>query len=339
MVIAGITFLTPIGGVIAVAALVPAAAVAFAALRVRRVLAALRLEPPRGGLDVVALGALIALVALLGLAAAQPAVARSVRERERTDVQALFVVDVSGSMAASASPGAPTRLTRAIHDAARLRAAIPQVPSGIATLTDRVVPDLLPVGDVAGFDGTLERAVGIEQPPPEVGAVTATSFASLTNVATGDFFSAPRRIVVLLSDGESVPYDSLAVARAFARSPSIAFLAVHVAAGNERIYSAGGRLDPGYQSDPQSGVTLRDLATATGGSAYEESDLSGASAALRRSAGSGPSRATTVSEREARPLAPYVALAALLPALLAAGRRAERFSRRSTVHRAARARM
>lgn len=337
MLVAGITFLTPIGGVVAAAALVPAAAFGFGARRVRRVLAALRLEPPRGGLDLVALGALLSIVVLLGLAAAQPAIARSVRERERADAQVLFVIDVSGSMAASESATAPTRLTRAIRVAERLRAAIQQVPSGVASLTDRVVPDILPVGDVSGFDATLERTVGIEQPPPEVGAVIATSFASLANVATGNFFSAPRRIVVLLSDGESVPYDSLAVARAFARPPSIAFLGVHVAARGERIYASDGRVDPGYQADPHSDVTMHDLASATGGSTFEESDLGGTAAALRRSVGSGPTQATTVSERDAFPLAPYVALAALVPAFLVVRRRVQRFSRRSAAHPDARA--
>ncbi len=325
--LATITFLTPTAGVLAAAALLPAAAFVIAATRVRRVLGALQLPTPRGGSDIVALVSLALVVALLGLAAAQPALARNVRERERQDVQALFVVDVSGSMAASAKGGSPTRLDRAIAIAKRLRSAIPQVPSGVATLTDRVLPDLLPVGDSAAFDATLERAVGIEQPPPEIGAVTATSFAGLTNVAAGNFFSpqARRRIVVLLTDGESVPYDPSAVARAFGRSPRIGLISVHVWGAHEAIHLADGGIDPGYRPDPESGLTLSELATATNGSSYGESQVGPAAAALRRMAGQGPTRATTIIQRQAVPLGPYVALCALLPLAVAAGRRVRRF--------------
>lgn len=324
---AGITFLTPLAGSLAIAALLPVAALTFAATRVRRVLTAVRLSPPRGGVDLVALVALAAVVALLGLAAAQPALARNVREQERQDVQALFVVDVSGSMAASTTAGSPTRLDRAIADAERLRSTIPQVPSGVATLTDRVLPDLLPVGDTAAFDATLERAVGIEQPPPAVSAATATSFAGLTNVATGNYFpsSVRRRIVVLLSDGESAPYDVTSVARAYARPRGIDLISVHVWKANEAIHLPEGRIDPGYRPDPESGLNLSELATATHGATFDESRLGAAASALRRLAGRGPTRATTIVQRQAVPLGPYVALASLLPLAVAARRRSRRF--------------
>jgi hypothetical protein len=330
VLLAGITFLTPLGAAVVAAALLPAGAFVLAAVRVRRVLAALRLEPPRGGLDLPSLAALIVIVVLLGVAVAQPALARSVRHQERTNVQVLFVVDVSGSMAASASATGPTRLTRAIREAERLRAEIPQVPSGVATLTDRVVPDLLPVGDVASFNATLERAVGIEQPPPAVGAVIATSFGALTNAAAGNFFNARRRVVVLLSDGETVPYDSLAVGSAFARTPKTSLLAVHVWARDESIHLAGGRIDPGYQPDPASAVDMNALASATNGVAFDESRLGAAGQALRRLVGTGPTRPTTVLQREARPLSPYVALVALLPAAVLMRRRARRFRTSTT---------
>jgi hypothetical protein len=325
--IAAVTFLTPAGGLLALAALLPAAAFVLGAVRVRRVVKAVRLEPPRGGLDLVALAALVATVALLGLAATQPAIVRDVHGRERTDAQVLFVVDVSGSMAASASATSPTRLTRAVEAAERLRSAIPQVPAGVATLTDRVLPDLLPVADAAGFDATLQRAVGIEQPPPEIGAVTATSFAALGNIPAGNFFAptARKRLVVLLTDGESKPFDSTTVADAFARTPPTGLITVRFGSPDEAIHLPDGRIDPGYHSDPESAVTLRDLAAATQGAAYDENRLGSAAAALRRFAGGGPTRATTVVRRQPVPLAPYVALASLLPLGFAARRRSRRF--------------
>ena len=60
-------------------------------------------------------------------------------------------------MAAALTPRAPTRLDRAVSAAAALRASIPNVEAGIATLTDRVLPDLLPVADRPSFDATLAR--------------------------------------------------------------------------------------------------------------------------------------------------------------------------------------
>ena len=41
------------------------------------------------------------------------------------------------------------------------------VPAGVGTLTDRALPNLLPIADAAAFDATVERAIGIERPPPQ----------------------------------------------------------------------------------------------------------------------------------------------------------------------------
>ena len=309
----------------AIAAVLPVAALALSGIRVRRVLAVLKLPPPRGGLDLLALGSLAAAVVLLGLAAAQPAIARDVHAEERTDVQVLFVVDVSGSMAASVSPESPTRLDRAIADAEKLRAAIPNVEAGVATLTDRVLPNLMPVPDVPAFDATLERALGIESPPPETSAVTATSYAALTQLVTGNYFTAPKRVAVVLTDGESATFSPPDVGRALERAPGISLITVRVWAADESIHLPGGRIDPGYRPDPQGATTLRELADATNGSTFEESQLGRAAAALRRSVGSGPTQRTTAVERSALPIAPWVALVALVPLAVLARRRARRF--------------
>jgi len=309
---------------VALAAVVPVAALALAGVRVRRVLALLQLPPPRGGIDLLALVSLAAAVGLLGLAAAQPAVARDVHEQERTDVQVLFVVDVSGSMAASATAESPTRLDRAIADAEKLRAAIPNVEAGVATLTDRVLPNLLPVADVPTFDATLERALGIEAPPPETSAVTATSYAALTQLATGNYYTAPKRIAVVLTDGESATFSPGDVARTLSRAPGVSLITVRVWADDESIFLPSGRIDPGYRPDPQGATTLRELADATNGSTFEESQLGRAAAALRERVGSGPTQRTTAVERSALPIAPYVALVALVPLAVLALRRARR---------------
>ena len=309
----------------AIAAVLPAAAFALSGVRLRGVLAVLKLQPPRGGLDLLALASLATAVGLLGLAAAQPALARTVQQQERTDVQVLFVVDISGSMAAAATPESPTRLDRAIVDAEKLRAAIPNVEAGVATLTDRVLPSLLPVPDLPAFDATLERSLGIEAPPPETSAVTATSYTALAQLSTGNYFTAPNRVAVVLTDGESATFSAADVARALARAPGVSLITVRVWGADESIYLRGGRIDPGYRPDPQGAATLRELADATGGSTFDESQLGRAAAALRQRVGSGPTERTTAVERSAVPIAPYVALVALVPLAVLALRRVRRF--------------
>ena len=142
---------------------------------------------------------------LLGIAAAQPAIRAPETANVRTDAQAMFVIDTSRSMLAGSGPGEPTRLARAQRAAMRLRSALDDVPAGVGTLTDRALPNLLPVADVAAFDATVERAIGIERPPPQEVNVTATTLAPLSELATQGYYSpsARRRLLVVLTDGES----------------------------------------------------------------------------------------------------------------------------------------
>jgi hypothetical protein len=239
----------------------------------------------------------------------------------RRDVQALFVLDTSRSMAASSSPTAPTRLDRAAAAAIRLRAAIPQVESGVLTLTDRVLPDLLPVADVQGFDGVLQHAVRIESPPPRASAVRATSYGALADIASGNDFApaATRRIVVLLTDGESNPVQSGDLAAKLASGRGYRFVAIRFWQGNESVYGAEGKAEAAYRPDPSGRTTLRDLAAGLDGRSFEEGDVSAAAAYLRGLAGSGPSVRVAGTDRSRVALAPYLAWPALLSLLAALG--------------------
>ena len=76
-----------------------------------------------------------------------PCCSRSEGREARTDVEALFVLDVSRSMLAAAGPDDATRLERAREAALELRATIPQVRAGVAGLTDRALPYLFPTLD------------------------------------------------------------------------------------------------------------------------------------------------------------------------------------------------
>jgi hypothetical protein len=320
------TVLTPLGALAALAALLPLGAVVLGRGRVGRVRRRLGLDPPsRAGL--ARLAAAVGAIALLGLAAAQPALTSESHARERTDVAALFVLDNSRSMAAAATAASPTRLDRAVAAAVRLRAAIPEVPAGVATLSDRVLPDLLPVPDVAGFDAVVQRAVAVESPPPSATAVRATTYAALSDIASGDYFgpSVTRRVIVLLTDGESDPFDPGKLARELAARQGYRLLAVRFWGQNEAVYDNNGKPEAGYHPDPTGRALLAGLAGAAGGRAFEEGDLGAAASYLRRLAGSGPTVSRALAPGQ-QPLAPYVAGLAVLLLLLALVRRDRRVS-------------
>jgi hypothetical protein len=306
------TFLTPLGALVAAAVLLPLIAALAAARRAGKVRAALHLRAPRHGTDLTALAALVGVFALVGLAATQPALRHDTVQRVRKDSQALFVLDTSRSMSAASGRSAPTRLARAEQAAATLRAAIPDVESGIATLTDRVLPNLFPVADVASFNATLQRSVGIEQPPPASVSVRATTFTALEAIPGSSYFAATarRRAIVLLTDGESNPFDPGELGRALARTDLVI---VRFWSAGESVFGPSGRPEAAYRPDSGAPAALAALATATGGRAFGEGDLGAAAARLRALVETGPTaRVLGRTERET-PLAPFVALAALAP--------------------------
>ena len=306
------TFLTPLGALAGLALLLPLGAAVNGRIRAATVARRLGLDPPpRWTLSPRAATA-VAAIALLGLAAAQPAMTDQALVHARTDVAALFVLDTSRSMAASDSPASPTRLARAITAAVRLRAAIPQVPAGIATFTDRVLPDLLPVLDVGGFDAVARRAVTIEDPPPSTPAARATTYPALADIATGDYFapSVSRRVIVFLTDGESDPFDPGALARPLGVKHGYRFLAIRFWHAGEAVFDANGRREPAYHPDPTGRTLLAELASALGGRSLEESETGTAASYLHDVVGSGHTgRVRRVLGQ--RPLAPYIAGLAL----------------------------
>jgi hypothetical protein len=328
--LASLTFLTPAAALVAFAVVVPLAAFAVAATRVARVRRALGLAHPRQVHDRRASGAAALVVLLLALVAAQPALTRGPKQRIRTDAQVLFVLDISQSMAASSGPHGPTRLERAIQEAARLRAALPNVPSGVATLTDRVLPNLLPVPDQNAFDATLQKTIAIEQPAPFETAVRATDFGALAGIPEAGYFdpSARHRVVVLLTDGETRTYDAAAVSKAYGASPRAGLVAVRFWRADEAIWRTPKRPDPSYRPDPSSAVQLAGLAAVTGGRVFQEGELAASTAAIRSVLGSGPTHEIGRVQR-VDPLGPYVALAALLPLAFLFSSRVGRARRRA----------
>jgi hypothetical protein len=314
MLAATLTLLTPRGLLLALLAVPAVAAVLAGRRRAETVRRALEL-PAAAGDPGTRRAVLVAAVAvLLALAAAQPALTRESDARVRRDVQALFVLDTSRSMAAAPGARAASRLDRATAAAARLRRAIPTVAAGIATLTDRVLPDLLPVADSTGFDAVLARAVAIESPPPRASAVRATSYDALQELAGSGYWDrhTSRRIVVVLTDGESTPLQSSELAGAFAEPPGLQVLFVRFWRAGERVYDADGRAEAGYLPDPSGQALLAELAQNLGGRAYEEGDVGAAAARLRSLAGRGPTTASGAVTRTRTALGPAAGLLALL---------------------------
>jgi hypothetical protein len=311
------TVLTGLGALVALACLLPLAAGLAGRRRAAAVASLLGLHPASG--RTARTGLVAAAIVLLGLAAAQPALTHDSHARVRSGVQAIFVLDTSRSMAASATATSPTRLDRAVAAAVTLRGAIGDVPAGIATLTDRVLPDLLPVADAGSFAAVAERSVAIEQPPPSSTGVRATTYGALDELAAGNYFApkTARKLVVLLTDGESAPIDAAEIAGTLDPADGYRFVAVRLWHGDESVFGANGKPEAAYRPDPAGAVVLRELAHALAGHAYDEGRMSDAASALRGAAGSGPTTPAAEATTRRTPLAPYLAAAALLLLLLA----------------------
>ena len=305
---------TPGAALLGLAVLLPLAVTAAATVRVRRVRRVLGLPAPKRRGYLVPAAASAGAAALLALAAAQPVLTRHERQLVRTDAEAYVVLDVTRSMLAQANPSARARLERAKEAALTIRAALPGVPVGIASMTDRVLPHVFPTPDEDVFRATIERSIGIEHPPPQSGFGTnVTSIGSLDALSQLGFFSpaAAKRLAVVVTDGESQPSDPTRLAALLQGPPRIETVFVHVWGANERVFRRGAP-EPQYEPDPSSRSALQRLAAATGGSVFAEERAGQAAARARDVLGSG----RVVSRAEARAyvgLAPYLALGALLP--------------------------
>ena len=222
-----------------------------------------------------------AVIACLALAVATARPVLEAGERSvRADSEVVFVVDVSRSMLAASSPSAPTRLDRARAAVLRLRAAVGNVPSGVAGLTDRVLPYSFPSPDRASFaDG--DRPLGRDR-------VTASAprrgHRARCDVPGGAHRARPGLLLggdrpprVRRPDGRGEPV--VHPGRRMRRT--CAFLFVRIGGVDERIFAEEGSRSPdarfpsdaGYRPDPSAGATLERLAAATGGRVWPLSGL------------------------------------------------------------------
>jgi hypothetical protein len=308
-------FLTPTAAAIAVATVVPLLALALAARRGARARRAVGLSALGYGGALAPAAAVAVACVLLAVAAAQPVLRTQAEVHARTDAAAWIVVDTSRSMLASNGPAGVPRITRARRAALIVRAALPAIPVGVASVNDRVLPHLFPSPDRASFASTIARTIRPGHPLPVGGGRTGTNLTSLAAVPTLNFFAPEirRRAVVVVTDAESDPVDLGAVARAYRTAPSAELVVLRVGGGGEQVYDERGRAEPGYDEVPTAPATARGVAAAAGGDAFVEGQEHATAAAVVAALGrNGPTQAHGRGEHR-RPLAPYAVAAAALP--------------------------
>jgi hypothetical protein len=309
----GLSFLTPVAALFALLAAAPLAAFAGRQRRLARVRLALHLGSPSRRSWLLLAVCLAAVPVLVGVAAAQPVLTSARTVPQRSDAEVFVVLDTSRSMLASLSPGAATRFERARDDATALQEQLPDVPVGIASLTDRLLPHLFPTVDQRVFQKTMREAVGIERPPPSTSFGTkVTTLDALGAVPTLGYYrpQAKKRALVVFTDGESQPVTDV-LSSDFSRRPHVDVTFVHVGDPSERIYE-GGVAEAGYRSDPTAGAILTAAAARVHGRVLPEGNVDGIAAAVRGALGTGPTVGRRI-EGSRKALMPLVAMLAVLP--------------------------
>lgn len=269
--------------------------------------------PGRRELAIVA-GALALLPVLLGVAAAQPVVVHREALTERIDAQVFIVFDTSRSMSAQSGPSAPTRLERAEDEARQVIPQLGDIPVGLATMTDRVLPSLMPSTNTALVLRTLAESIGIDKPPPsQVYRDRATNLKILLPLSDVHLFAPAVRhpILVVFTDGESNPLPRGGIGVAIANQLNFPPLMVHVGEPSDRIY-VNGRIDLHYRPDLASISVIRQFAQDTHGRVFATGDASGLVAAIHSAAGTKPAQTRILGYRRVA-LGQWFLLAGVIP--------------------------
>jgi VWA domain-containing protein len=311
-----VSFATPLAATFVVlVGLVPLGVLLSERRRLHRVCGQLGLRPPQDRNATSFVIALTLLVTLLALAAAQPVVATQTTERGRADAEAFFVLDTSRSMAAGDGAGSSTRLDRARADAKELRARLPGLAVGVASLTDRVLPHLFPTMSTNDFNATLDESLAIDRPTSSVayGDAVGTKLGALGDLVAANYFSpaAKRRVAVVFTDGETLPENLSALPMLFAEGNVNVFF-VQYWERDERIYDADGALNPAYAPEPALTTPLATLAKVMSSRVYEPRQTGDVAAAIGAAIGDGP-MTTRGRELGTRLLTPYLVLVSFLP--------------------------
>ena len=307
-----VSFLTPVAFFFGLLAAVPLAVFVGRRRRADRIRAALGLGGGSGRSWVALAVSLAAVPVLVGVAAAQPVITSARTVPQRSDVEVFVVVDTSRSMLASSGTARPTRFERAQEDAVALQEQLRDIPLGLASFTDRVLPHLFPTVDQRVFRETTREALGIERPPPSTSFGTnVTDLDALGAVPTLAFFkpATTKRALVVFTDGESQATETLATD--FASDPPIDVTFVRMGDASERIWESG-VAEPGYVPVPNAAELLTAAATAVEGRVLDEGQVTEVAAAVRSAVGAGPTTPRRI-EGNRQALMPYVALLTIIP--------------------------
>ena len=310
---AEIVFLSPRAALVGLAFVAPLIALVLRERSASRARGTLGLRRPSLLHPLGRLAGLIAVAGLVAATAAQPARRDTSSTPVRADAEIYLTFDVSRSMLAATAPVRPARLDRARALGRSVHDALGDVPTGVATLTNRMMPLLFPTGDGRSVSAVIDRSLQIMQPPP-VPYTTAreSSLAALGLAADRSYFdpTATKRALVVFTDLDSDPFSLQGTLRMLRRHRIEPFV-VRVARPGERVFDSSGRP---YAYRSVSTVTVASLRGANW-SAFEERQPTQLVAAIRRYLGAGPVTNGGLVE-STQNLAPYSALAALALAVL-----------------------
>jgi len=310
--LATVVFLSPMAALVAVAFVLPLVALALRERAASRVRSGLGLARPGAARMLGRIVGLAALAALVAATAAQPAVRATDRTPVRADAELYLTFDVTRSMLAASAPGRTVRFERARRIGIQLHRGLRDVPTGVATFSNRMMPLLFPTGDERGVEAVLAHSLRIMQPQPAfLTAARATQLGTLTLAADRSYFNpgAQKRVLVVLSDLDT-DFFSLDGTLKLLRRHRIEPFLIRVAEPGERIFERNGRPEAYTSVSTVSVGALR----AAGWHAYEEPDAAHVVGDVRSYLGGGATRPSGVVESQ-RNLAPLLALLALVVAV------------------------
>ena len=270
-----------------------------------------RFPHPRRRTLVPVVVALVLLTSLVAVAAAQPVVVRAQLVNERADAQAFFVFDTSLSMKASGGRGDRTG-SHARNGSLSACARARRRPIGIASMTDRTLPNLMPTTDASLFTRTLVQSVGIDRPPP----------SQAYHLEACDLVPGARARRSTRTSTRRVPTVGCSWCSPTEKHRSSSRTSTsRCIAGSNRSMSMSGataststgwsRRSPLRLRPDQRGA-LKQLATITGGNVYSEGQQGSIARAMRDAVGFGGTRAH-INAYARIALAPWLVLAGALP--------------------------
>jgi hypothetical protein len=315
-----LSFLTPLAGLVGVVGLLAILVVRRSVRRSNELCERLGLPGTRRRRLVHEALPFVAIAVLLGIAAMQPVLSRREAREGREGVEVMTVMDVTRSMLARRSLSEPTRLDRGRAVATQVRAELDDLSFGVASVTDRLLPHLFPSLGVNSYTAVVERAIGIERPPPDRNARRATALGALQELGRMNFFARGpgRRIALVITDGETVPVDLAAFSDHIAEG-RISLVFVQVWHEREAVFE-NGAVNTAYKPDPTAIRSLRRVTGAVDGALFTEGQAREVAAEIRRLAGEGRT-VPQGNELRSIALAPHAAAAAFLPLLLLLRRR------------------